>query len=113
VPSNVKVTGTLRQGTARCTIYNGAVRSLAAMCPRRPTCYAASLKPHFHTVLPLRTAGTMIVQDLEEPVKDRRPHTSPCGREFRCDLRTVRRMTRVKPPRQDGSSFLVTKTRTG
>jgi hypothetical protein len=35
---NVEVTGTLRQGAARCTISNGAVRPLAATCPSRPTC---------------------------------------------------------------------------
>ena len=35
---NVKVTGTLRQGAARCTISNGTVRLLAATCPSRPTC---------------------------------------------------------------------------
>jgi hypothetical protein len=38
---NVEVTGTLRQGTARCTISNGAVRPLAATCPSRPFCYIA------------------------------------------------------------------------
>ena len=38
VRSNVKVTGTLRQGAARCTISNGAVRPLAATCPSRPKC---------------------------------------------------------------------------
>jgi hypothetical protein len=35
---NVKVTGTLRQGAARCRISNGTVRPLAATCPSRPTC---------------------------------------------------------------------------
>ena len=35
---NVKVTGTLLQGAARCTMSNGAVRPLAATCPSRPTC---------------------------------------------------------------------------
>ena len=35
---NVKVTGTLRQGAARCMISNGAVRPLAATCPSRPFC---------------------------------------------------------------------------
>ena len=39
---NVKVTGTLRQGAARCRISNGASRPLAATCPCRPTCYAAA-----------------------------------------------------------------------
>jgi hypothetical protein len=37
VTSNVKVTGTLRQGAARCTMFHGAVRRLAATCPSRPT----------------------------------------------------------------------------
>ena len=35
---NVKVTGTLRQGAARCTISSGTVRPLAATCPSRPFC---------------------------------------------------------------------------
>ena len=35
---NVKVTGTLRQGAARCRISHGTVRPLAATCPSRPTC---------------------------------------------------------------------------
>jgi hypothetical protein len=34
----VKVTGTLQGGAARCTISNGAMRPLAAMCPSRPFC---------------------------------------------------------------------------
>ncbi|NNU42167.1 hypothetical protein [Ramlibacter montanisoli] len=38
VRCSVKVTGTLRQGAARCTISNGTVRPLAATCPSRPTC---------------------------------------------------------------------------
>jgi transposase len=36
------LTGTLRQGAARCKISNGAVRPLAATCPSRPTCYPSS-----------------------------------------------------------------------
>ena len=35
---NVEVTGTLRQGAARCRISNGAVRPLAATCPSRLFC---------------------------------------------------------------------------
>jgi len=38
VPSNVEVTGTLRQGAARCRISNSASRRLAATCPSRLTC---------------------------------------------------------------------------
>lgn len=37
VRPNVKVSGTLRQGTVRCTISNGAMRCLAATGPIRPT----------------------------------------------------------------------------
>ena len=78
VTYNVKVTGTLRQGAARCRISNGVPRRVAATCPSRPTCHTAP-HPQKH---PYASSSTTFRKSESWP-------TSAAG-SYKCHLRSAR-----------------------